>query len=204
MFVPLRKEDVEPPSDSDSEPSARIARLKRIIETIDYHTAAVKENYMWMFEREMTRYSLEAGEREEEFNLRELHPPGPAESEIDAVFQAMETPAPSTAALAAAGSGFDYNDFHNNPFNVKSLPDVNPMEAMPPNASLREKALMDVLMVVDGGKREIDGYQSHMERLRTMYVEQLGREHEMLRQAALRPEERTEATSSRVQDAPMG
>ncbi|KAK1776704.1 hypothetical protein QBC45DRAFT_487938 [Copromyces sp. CBS 386.78] len=188
LFVPLRKEDIEPPSEDD-QPSQRIARLKRIIETIDYHTAAVKENFMWMFEREMHRYSLDAAEREEEFGLRDLHPPGPAEAEIDAVFQSMERPAPG---------GFDYNDF-NNPFNIKDLPDVNPQEYMPHNVSLREKAMMDILTVVESGKREIDGYENHMSGLRSHHLELLEREHERLRQAALRPEERT-----RVQDAPMG
>ncbi|EAA27951.1 hypothetical protein GE21DRAFT_3258 [Neurospora crassa] len=187
MFVPLRKDDVEPPSEDD-EPSQRIARLKRIIETIDYHTAAVKENYIWMFEREMRRFSLDAAEREEEFKLRDLHPPGPAETEIDAVFASMERPAPE---------GIDYND-PNNPFNVKHLPELNPQEFMPRDVSLREKAMMDILTVVEAGKNEIEAYQNHMKGLRSTYVELLGKEQEMLRQAALRPEERT-----RVQDAPM-
>ena len=98
----------------------------------------------------------------------------------------METPAPG---------GFNYND-PNNPFNVKDLPGFETQEN---KLSLREKAVVDILKVVDGGQYEIDQYQhSHMEKLRSHYVELLGKEQEVLRQAALRPEERT-----RAQDAPM-
>lgn len=186
-FVPLRKEDIEPPSEDD-EPSQRIARLKRIIETIDYHTAAVKENYLWMFEREMHRISLEAAEREEEFKLRDLHPPGPAQADIDAVFASMERPAPE---------GIDYNDPYN-PFNVKQLPELNPQDLNLHEVSLREQAMLDMLRVVEAGRNEIDGYQNHMKNLRATYVELLAKEQEMLRLAALRPEER-----NRVQNAPM-
>src|SRR4051812_30157561 len=54
MFVPLQEDILKKPA-SEEVLRDRVKRLERILESIDYQREGVKENLLWMFEREKRR-----------------------------------------------------------------------------------------------------------------------------------------------------
>jgi hypothetical protein len=166
IFVPL-KDDLlgsEPPGD-------RVERLRRILKTIDYMRSGVKENLLYMFEREKRRIILEAAEIEQAQGAPKLKPdlsPG----EVDNIIANMEAP---------ALPGMDYD--------IRSTPDFT--YEIPPNASLRDRTVMELLIVVENGLKDIQGYDVHMAAVKNEYLSRLEREVALVHDAGKRPEERS-------------
>lgn len=168
IFVPLEDDTLgsEPPRD-------RVERLKRILETIDYQREGVKENLLYMFEREKKRIIMEAAEIEQALGPPQIKP-GLSPSEVDDIIANMEAP---------AVAGLDYN--------ITNMPDFNPNEETPPDASLRDRTVMDLLKVVERGLAELQLFEAYMSRIKGDYVDRLQREIARIEEAGKRPEERT-------------
>ncbi|KAK3293272.1 uncharacterized protein B0H64DRAFT_403904 [Chaetomium fimeti] len=167
IFVPLQDDflTIEPPRD-------RIERLKRILQTIDCQREGVKENLLYMFEREKKRIVLEATEIEEAQGLPDINP-GLAPSEVDEIIANMEAP---------AMPGRDYN--------VRDMPRPGPAP-VPPNASLRDKTVMELLNMVERGLTELEGFEKHMAGIKDRYLICLEQEMARVDDAGKRPEERS-------------
>jgi hypothetical protein len=168
IFVPLRDDILssEPPRD-------RVERLKRILETIDYQREGVKENLMYMFEREKKRIMLQAAETEQAQGPPKIRP-GLPPSEVDEIISNMETPAEPDR---------DYN--------LREYPPAVGPPAMPPNLSLRDSTVRDLLRVVDGAVTELEGFEGFMANIKNFYLEVLARETARIDEAGKRPEERS-------------
>jgi hypothetical protein len=164
IFVPLRDDilNLEPPRD-------RVERLKRILETIDYQREGVKENLMYMFEREKKRMMQEAAETEQARGPPKIRP-GLPPSEVDEIIGNMETPAEPDR---------DYN--------LQEYPPV----AGPPNLSLRDSTVRDLLTMVDKAVIELEGFEGFMAGIENFYREVLARETARIDEAGKRPEERS-------------
>jgi hypothetical protein len=170
IFVPLQDDflAIEPPRD-------RIERLKRILQTIDYQKEGVKENLLYMFEREKKRIVLEAAEIEKAQGLPSIKP-GLAPNEIDDIIANMEAP---------ALPGRDYN--------VRDIPRPGSM-MLPPNASLRDKTVMQLLIMAEHGLGELEGFEKHMTGIKDRYLVCLEQEIARIDDAGKRPEERSGAS----------
>ncbi|KAK3897229.1 hypothetical protein C8A05DRAFT_39226 [Staphylotrichum tortipilum] len=119
------------------QPRDRVGRLKRILETVDYQREGVKENLLCMFEREKKRIILEAAEVEHARGPPGIQP-GPRPSEVDDMIANMEAP---------AVQGMDYN--------IRNMADFDPKVEPPPDASLRDRTVLDLLRVVEKGLEEL-------------------------------------------------
>jgi hypothetical protein len=170
IFVPLQDDflAIEPPRD-------RIERLKRILQTIDYQKEGVKENLLYMFEREKKRIVLEAAEIEKAQGLPSIKP-GLAPNEIDDIIANMEAP---------TLPGRDYN--------VRDIPRPGSM-MLPPNASLRDKTVMQLLIMAEHGLGELEGFEKHMTGIKDRYLVCLEQEIARIDDAGKRPEERSGAS----------
>ncbi|KAG7285111.1 hypothetical protein NEMBOFW57_009731 [Staphylotrichum longicolle] len=137
IFVPIQDDFLgsEPPRD-------RVERLKRILQSIDYMRSGVKENLMYMFEREKRRIVLEATEMEQAQGTPKLKP-DLSPREVDDIIANMEAP---------AAPGMDYD--------IRTIPATTP--TVPPNASLRDRTVIELLAVVENGLKDIQGYDEHM------------------------------------------
>jgi len=173
VFVPIEGDflaDFQPPQD-------RMDRLKRILQSIDYQRAGVKENLMWLFEREKRRIIQEATEKELSFppTLREAKP-GLRPEEADRTIWNMES---------RAKPGVDYN--------VKDLGmlqrDPNLMR-YPPDPTLRDRAVAELMALVEKGLSELEGYDNHMQHHKGYYLQFLQKEAARIAEAGLRPEQR--------------
>ncbi|KAL2017800.1 hypothetical protein VTK56DRAFT_1663 [Thermocarpiscus australiensis] len=173
IFVPLREDIL-----NSELPRDRVERLKRILKTIDYQREGVKENILYMVEREKKRIMLWAAETEQEAGPPKIRAGLPPD-EVDEVISNMEAP---------AEPGKDYNY----PYNRR--PSTPPG---PDNVSLREQTVLDLLDVVKGGVRDLEGYEKHMAGIRQYYVDCLEREIARIDEAGLRPEERSGAKELR-------
>ncbi|KAH6622987.1 hypothetical protein F5144DRAFT_582060 [Chaetomium tenue] len=169
IFVPLQDDLL-----TQEPPRNRIERLKRILQTIDYQREGVKENLLYMFEREKTRIVREAAEIEKAQGPPSIKP-GLALSEIDDIIANMEAP---------AQPGRDYN--------VRDVPLPVPM-MVPPNASLRDKTVIQLLNVVEQGLGELEGFERHMAGIKDRYLVCLEQEMARIDDAGKRPEERSGA-----------
>src|SRR5690349_6074420 len=148
IFVPIQDDILgsEPPRD-------RVERLKRILQSIDYMRSGVKENLMYMFEREKRRIVLEATEMEQAQGAPKLKP-DLSPREVDDIIANMEAP---------AAPGMDYD--------IRSIPATAPN--VPPNASLRDRTVMELLAVVENGLKDIQGYDEHMTSVQNEYLSRL-------------------------------
>ncbi len=172
IFVPLQDDDLR----QNSEPARdRVERLKRKLRSIDYQRAGVKENLMYMFEREKQRIILEAQEREADMYPDGLPPKGPGlhPREADLAIANMETP---------ATPGTDYN--------VRNVLAIDVNRPLPPNLSVRERVIEDLVNLVENGATQLNGYEQHIKGIKDYYLGCLEREMAKMDLVGLRPEER--------------
>ncbi|KAK3315135.1 hypothetical protein B0H66DRAFT_334855 [Apodospora peruviana] len=171
VFVPFH-EDILSKTDY---PRDRIDRVKRILESIDYQREGVKENLMYLFEREKQRILLEAQEKEQELGLQDAKP-GVHPAEVDATLRSMEAP---------AEPGCDYN--------IRFLPPLEPHRSLATNLSLRDRTVQGLLSLVESGVADLNGYERHINGIRDYYVDCLAKEVARIEAAGMRPEERGRA-----------
>ncbi|KAL2265547.1 hypothetical protein VTJ83DRAFT_6647 [Remersonia thermophila] len=178
IFVPLQDVDLthfEPPRD-------RIERLKSILSSIDYHREGVRENLLYMFEREKRRLVQQAAEAEQQLLGSTALPPqgrrpGLSPSEVDELIANMEAP---------AQPGVDYN-VHNIVLSELTVP---PPAAGPPPASIRDAAVRDLLVMVERAVADLHGVENFLLKKREEYLALLDREIQRLEEVGMRPEER--------------
>lgn len=153
IFVPLRDDifTAEPPRD-------RIERLKRILQTIDYQRVGIKENLLYMFEREKRRIVLEAAEIEQQQGPPKITP-GLAPNEVDEIIANMESP---------AEPGKDYN--------VRDMPNWLQATPVPPDAPLRDQTVMQLLNMVERAVSDLEGFDRHMDGIQKRYLDCLEQE----------------------------
>lgn len=175
MFLPL-DEDIT--KEADSMPRDRLERLKRILDTIDNQRVSVKENIMWLLDRERERMVLEAKEREEELNLQGAKT-GLSASEVDHVIHSLEAP---------AIPGRDYN--------ITDAPPLNVHRHIPATLSPREMVIDHLLNWVESGSRELIGYEDHIAGIRRHYEELLQKETARIQAVGMRPEDRPKAAEA--------
>jgi len=167
MFVPLRddflKKHMEPV------PRDRVEMLKRILDSIDFQEAGVKENLMWMLEREKQRFILIATERQADA------PVDPSISldhrQADRMIASMEAP---------AIPGVDYN----------VLDHAFPLFEPNPNKSIHDVLIDDLLSLGEQLTQQLEGYDSHITGVRKKFHDCLEKELMRINEAGLRPEER--------------
>lgn len=158
----------------------RVERLKRILDTIDNQRVGVKENILWLLEREKERMVLEARERDEELNPQGIKT-GLAltAAEVDQVIHSLEAP---------PVQGRDYN--------ITDAPPLNVNRALPPTLSPREEVIDQLLNWVEHGSRELNGYEDHIAGIRRYYEEFLQKETARIEAVGMRPEDRPKAPSA--------
>jgi hypothetical protein len=171
IFVPLQDDILE-----SELPRDRVARLKRILETIDCQREGVKENLLYMFEREKKRIIMEAAEIEQTRGPPGIKP-GPSPSEVDEMIANMEAPAVANV---------DYDIRNMADFDLKMEP--------PPDASLRDRTVLDLLKVVEKGLGELEMFEAYMFKIKVGYLTRLEQEMSRIEDAGKRPEERSGAT----------
>lgn len=158
-------------------PRDRVERLKRILETIDKQRVGVKENILWLFEREKERMIMEATEIEAELHLQdanfEIHP-----TEVDDFIRNMG---------ASPQIGVDYN--------LKNAPLLNIVRPLP-GASPRDLVINQLLNLAETGTREVKGYDDHIAAIRSFYEACLQMEIEKIEEAGLRPRKRIKVTEA--------
>ncbi|KAK5660892.1 hypothetical protein OQA88_12265 [Cercophora sp. LCS_1] len=136
----------------------RATRLRRILESIDLHEKGVKENFMYMFQREKERIIAIAKEREAEtgFSVSRTE----ADPRVaDAVIRNME---------AKAEPGMDYN--------VKNIPPLDMNRALPLTLTPRELAVEELMTLIQRGVVEMEGYEAHMKGVKQDYLDRLEKE----------------------------
>jgi hypothetical protein len=177
IFVPFRDDFTKP----GEEPRDRIERLKRILTSIDVQRVGVRENLMFLFEREKRRLVKEAQAHELAAGIPNTKP-GLASEDVDWTIQNMETPPiPDT----------DYN--------IKDMPAPEKFRIPPPGASIRERTTTELLNLVEGGLIQLGGYEEYMAGIKKHYLDCLDKELARFQEVGMRPEER----ASRVAEAPM-
>ncbi|KAK0634527.1 hypothetical protein B0T17DRAFT_568243 [Bombardia bombarda] len=179
IFTPLPPDFGDKLSDI---PRDRLERLKRILESIDYQREGVVENIMWMIEREKTRLILEASEVEAAQGQKK--PTGLDQAEADRIIANMEAP---------ADPGMDYNIK-----TIGTVEELLPPLGTPTNESLRDKTVSALLRLVEFGIVQVQGYELHMTKTKQHYLDRVEKEAQKIREAGMRPEERTGAA-----EAPM-
>ena len=168
LFVPL-EDDITQPGDI---PRTRVERLKRIIETIDSQRAGVRENMMYLFERERDRIRIDAWEQE----LAEGEPESRAglpPDEVDWMIGNMEAP---------HQPDLDYN--------IRDMP-PRATGRQVPGMTPREKTADRLFDLVEQAVAETQGYDKHMGDIRNYYVSMLDRERKKIDEIGKRPEERS-------------
>lgn len=168
IFVPLRDDIL-----TSELPRDRVERLKRILQTIDYQRDGVKENLLYMFEREKTRIILHASEVEQAQGLPKIRP-GLAPNEVDDVIANMEAP---------AQPGIDYN--------IRDMPELSVHTSPNPSASLRDRTVTELLIVVERGLHELQQFEGYMADIKNHYLRCLEQEMARVDDAGKRPEERS-------------
>ncbi|KAL2149470.1 hypothetical protein VTH82DRAFT_8121 [Thermothelomyces myriococcoides] len=170
IFVPLQEDIIlaEPPQDP-------AGRLKRLLETIDYQREGVKENLLYMFEREKRRVVQEAAELEQaqEISIK----PSLAPAEVDEIIANMEAP--------ASGRIEDYM--------IRDIPRMESSKSVATNTSLRDKTVKELLVMVEAALADLEGFEKHIAGIKNRYLACLEEEVARLDQAGKRPEERSRA-----------
>jgi hypothetical protein len=171
IFVPLQDDDIA----NFEAPRDRVERLKRILKTVDYHREGVKENLLYMFEREKRRIVQQAAEIEKAQGPPKAMP-GLSPNEVDEVIANMAAP---------AKPNMDYD--------IRNMLKVNVDTVLPPNATIRDKTVMDLLIMVEKGLVELEGFEKYMDGIKGDYLARLEREVARIEDAGKRPEERRES-----------
>lgn len=161
-------------------PRDRVERLKRILASIDNQRVGVKENIIWLIEREKERMIMEATEKEEEFHLQnakhEIHP-----SELNEILRNMAVPAQKDPKI-------DYT--------LKDAPPLNTVRPLPATLSPRDQAINQLLNLAETGTRELRGYDDHIATVRSFYEGCLKKEINRIEEVGLRPEERSKVVEA--------
>ncbi|KAK1761240.1 hypothetical protein QBC47DRAFT_369456 [Echria macrotheca] len=146
------------------DPPDRIERLGRILESIDYQQEGVRENLIYMFDREKQRLVLDAVDQESADPRNQGL--GVEESEFDQVIQNMEAP---------PVPGKDYT--------VKPE-DIPPHQLVPPHPAMsaRERVAHELLAVVESGTAQLTGYRGHITGVKQKYLDFLEREQRTVEQ----------------------
>lgn len=173
IFVPLNVDITRPEEDTD-----RLGRLKRILESIDYHHQGMKENLMYMFEREKRRMTMEASERELALNQQDWKP-GLPRPEEDMIVRNMEAP-------ATPGKNYNLTKEQIGSYHIRPIPPGAPI-------SIRDRTVVELLMVVERSLIDLESLDNFMGRIKDKYLKHLEKELETIAQVGLRPEERDEA-----------
>ena len=167
IFVPLQDDIL-----GSELPRDRVGRLKRILESLDYQREGVKENLLYMFEREKKRIIIEATEMEQAQGPPSIQPGLPSR-EVDDIIANMEAP---------ADHGMDYN--------IRNMADFDPNVEAPPHASLRDRTVIDLLRVVEKGLEQLQAFEAYMSKIKVDYLGRLELEMSRIEEAGKRPEER--------------
>ncbi|GAB1313039.1 Transcriptional regulatory protein RXT2 N-terminal domain-containing protein [Madurella fahalii] len=167
IFVPLQEDILKAELPRD-----RVERLKKILKTVDYQREGVKENLMYMFEREKKRIMMQAAETEQTLGPPKTRP-GLPQDEVDEIIRNMEAP---------AQPGVDYN--------IRDMPQLDLRLPIPPDASLRDRTVVELLHIVENGLVQLNGYKKHMADIQKYYLDCLERELARIDEVGRRPEER--------------
>lgn len=170
IFVPLRDDILQ-----TELPGDRVERLKHILKTLDYQRDGVKENLLYMFEREKKRIILQAAEMERAGAPPKVKPGLPA-NKVDDIIANMEAPAVPK---------MDYN--------IRDMPPLDVTVPIPPDASLRDRTVLELLTMVERGLGQLEGYERYITNIKKQYLDRLHRELAMIEEAGKRPEERSGA-----------
>lgn len=169
IFVPIQDAMV---TDFAEPPRDRVERLRRILRSIDYQREGIKENLLYMIDREKQRLILQAAEIEEDEGTVD-RPRGINPWEADMIIQNMQAP---------AQPGRDYN--------IKN--EQIPIRHAQSRASLpiRERVVEELLDMVESGVRQLANYEVHVANIKQRYLSILEKEIAKLEEAGMRPEER--------------
>jgi hypothetical protein len=170
IFVPLQDDIFE-----SELPRDRVERLGTILKSIDYQREGVKENLLYMFEREKKRIILQAAEMEQAQGPPKIRP-GLAPAEVDNIIANQEAP---------AEHGIDYN--------IRDMPPLDPNMPIPANAPLRDRTVLRLLAMVESGLHELQSFEKYMAGIKDRYLASLEQELARIEDAGKRPEERARA-----------
>ncbi|KAK4190244.1 hypothetical protein QBC35DRAFT_490442 [Podospora australis] len=173
----------------DAPPEDRLERLEHILSTINYHRRSVRENLLYMFEREKKRIIQDAAAEEKRLQqqLAASSPGGPNSAaagfanrmfkvdleEEDRIIRNME---------ARAIPGKDYNAKVDEP--------LTPLLDYPATKNVRDKTMQDLLNMVSGAVTQLDQADVFFKGLKEKYMQILEKELGLMKMAELRPEER--------------
>ncbi|KAK4205618.1 hypothetical protein QBC40DRAFT_217 [Triangularia verruculosa] len=169
IFVPLNIDLT-----TATPPQGRMQRLEHILRTIDCHRQGSRENLLYMFDREKQRIINEAQLLEQQLN-QDYRPELSPESEAQ-ILANMNAP---------ADPNVDYN--------IKEMPPL--LQAMRPEPAdrplpVREKAVRDLMMMIEGAIGQLDQFEHAMKGIKEKYLVIVEKEIEKMRDVEKRPEER--------------
>ncbi|KAK4164984.1 hypothetical protein QBC43DRAFT_299820 [Cladorrhinum sp. PSN259] len=173
IFVPLTIDITKPEEEADID---RIGRLRRILESIDYHHQGMKENLLYMFEREKRRMVMEAAEREVALGQHERTKPGIPRPEEDMIIRNMEAPADWK-------KNYNLTDEKLASYHIRPIPEGAPI-------SVRDSTVVSLLQVVERSIHDLDSLDGFMKNVKDKYLQRLEKEIETLKIVGERPEER--------------
>lgn len=135
VFVPLEKSLLEP----FDAPRDKLERLKVTLERLDQHSNQVRQNLWYMFLRERDRIFQE-GKKAEAAQGAQVPPTGVDEGELDIMLQNM---------MAPPDPEKDFEAVH---------PLQTPQQPPPPATTWRERAIDELINLVEGAIGVIDGF----------------------------------------------
>ncbi|KAK3304418.1 uncharacterized protein B0T15DRAFT_536440 [Chaetomium strumarium] len=153
VLVPLRDDILNTELSQDP-----VRRIKWILNTINYQREGIRENLLCMFEREKQRAIQQAIEMEQAQGPPKTRPGLPL-SEVDEVIANMEAP---------AVPGMNYN--------ISSMPVLHPPTSLPPNTSHRDRTVLELLLMVEKGLSQLQGFEKYMADIKQHYLACLERE----------------------------
>lgn len=160
IFVPIEQDFLQPIEKAQD----RIELLRRMQISLDANEKAVRSNFVWMFEREARRCLKEASKTG---SLASPHEPKPITwEEGDMLLANLEEPATPNQTYQLSSS--EIERFNAYPVNTG-------LEQLSPH----EKAIRDLLIVVQRGSRDIEGYSKrHIKEIRDRLNNSLEKERE--------------------------
>ncbi|KAK3997175.1 hypothetical protein QBC44DRAFT_280746 [Cladorrhinum sp. PSN332] len=170
IFVPLTIDITKPEEEPD-----RVQRLQCMLESIDYHHEGMKENLLYMFEREKRRMVMEAAEREVALGQQDRKP-GIPRPEEDMIIRNMEAPA-------------NWNKSYNltkeklASYQIRAIPEGAPI-------SVRDATVLGLLTMLERSLFELDALDNFMGRIKDKYLQRLAKEIETMKTEGKKPEER--------------
>ncbi|KAK1772490.1 hypothetical protein QBC33DRAFT_521422 [Phialemonium atrogriseum] len=153
-------------------PRDRVERLKWILKTIESQRTGVRENMIYLFERERDRILAEGREKEATLGTPDTRSGIPPD-EVDWMISNMEAP---------HQPGLDYN--------VQNLPPRS-FGLPPAGLSNREETIWQLLDLVENAIAQTQGYDKHMSDIKNYYHGKLEKEIQKIDEIGKRPEERS-------------